>query len=799
MENKRTWLVAATDSGAVSMLCRELGLHRLTATRLVELGFDTAEKAQKFLSDGVAQLPDPFRLLDMDKAVQRLAQAAKAGEQVLVYGDYDADGVTATALLLACFRRLGLKAEYYIPSRLTEGYGLHMAPLARWAAAGGRLVVSVDCGSNDFASLEYGRQLGLDIIVTDHHEVLPGERAVAAFVNPRQNRCPYPDKNLAGVGVAWNLAMALSQSLGLSLDDSFLQHAALGTVADVVPLLSVNRVLVREGLKQMAESPLPGIAALAQVAGLSGAGFTATRVAFALAPRINAAGRVGDAAVAVELLLSSSPAAAEEKARELEQANRERQKLESQALQQAREQARGQENAAALVLWHRDWHPGVVGVVAGRIAEEFGRPSVLISLAGTEGQGSARSVPGFDILSCLQECSDYLTRFGGHRLAAGLTIPRENLEAFREKFVQAAASCMPKVPPLSATAVAETGDLTVAVARELARLEPFGEGNEEPLFLLPDLEVQGARQVGALQNHLQIRFGKDGRAIDSIYFNGGGFAAMAAPGRRADVLFHLREECWQGQSYVKLYLRDIRLVRQAPAVLHETVVDYRNQEVQNHVLNSLAGQKRLLVWANTAAAVQWLAKRYGRRLDVLHAGRGVISGPVDAMLFYHLPFNRQELEAVLRRLAFLEKPCFYLLFGQKDLSLNERIFAAGVPDAEFLQTLAGKTMNINELGEMLQGDCSRGPFPLTGKLLERTLRILAEAGSRREGQSLESWLANSATYREGIKKLDEFRRFQHFLLFAPPAQISLYLSDPENYVFPGEAWTYEPGRIKKTN
>lgn len=799
MKNNQPWLVAATDSAAVSRICRELGLHRLTGTRLVELGYDTPEKAQKFLSDSVTQLPDPFLLLDMDKAVSRLVQAVKTEEPVLVYGDYDADGVTATALLISCFRALGLKAEYYIPSRLDEGYGLHAAPLEKWAKSGGRLVVSVDCGSNDFATLDHGRLLGLDIIITDHHEVQPGDRASAAFVNPRQSDCPYPDKNLAGVGVAWNLASALARSCGRRDDETWLQPAALGTIADVVPLVGVNRVLVREGLKHIANSPLPGIEALAAVAGLSVPGISTTQVAFALAPRINAAGRIGDAAVAVELLLSPSPSVAAEKAAKLDLANRERQRLESLALQQAREQAQRQGDTAALVLWHRDWHPGIVGVVAGKIAEEFSRPAVLISVTETGGQGSARSVPGFDLLSCLEECADYLDRFGGHRMAAGLTIPVENLEAFRDKFYKTAAGTTWQLPPKTVTATAQTGDLTVEAARDLEKLQPFGEGNPEPLFLLQGLEVQVMRPVGTLQNHLQVRFYKDGKTIDSIYFNGAGFAELAAPGRRLDVLFHLREDNWQGKSFVKLRLRDLKQVPPVPLAHRETIIDYRNRELQNQVLDKLAGRKRLLVWANVSATVRSLAEKYRDRLEILHAGRGRINGPVDALILYHLPFNRPELEAVLRQLTFMQQPCFYLLYGEKDLALNERIFAAGLPDAELLQTLAGKTMNMSELEEVLREQGSGSPYPLTGKLLERTLRILSETGPRQKGENRESWLFKSATYREGRQRLEEFRRFQQFLLSAAPGEISLYLTDPENYVFPGEAWTYEPGEIKRTN
>jgi single-stranded-DNA-specific exonuclease len=795
-----TWQVAQVDRAAVLKVTQALDLHPLAATRLVELGMDTPDKARLFLHGSIQCLPEPEMMLGVNTAVDRLAIAVNKKEPVLIYGDYDADGVTATSVLISCLRSLGVPAQYYIPNRLTEGYGLHTAPLEIWAKQGGTLVISVDCGSNDFERLEQSRQLGLDMVITDHHEVMVGERPVTAFINPKQQNCPYPDKYLAGVGVAWNLARALYRRLHCEDKESdyLIQMAALGTIADVVPLVGANRIIVQEGLKKMSLNPLPGLKKLVALAGISDETFTATQVAFTLAPRLNAAGRLGDASQAVELLLSESDQEIHGLAQSLNEANLARQNLEANILKQARQLAITRADDPALVLWHEDWHPGVVGIVAGKLAKEYARPVVLVAVTQGEGLGSARSIPGFDLINCLRENAAYLTRFGGHKLAAGLTIPADNLPSFREHFCITAGSYEQEIPPYTATALVDASDLTLEVARQLALLQPFGEANQEPVFLMRDMEVQSTRLVGKQQNHLQATLLKDGNKLAAVQFNIDNEKYIPVLGHHLDALFQIREDTWRDRSSVKL-----RFVETRPSVVpssHVSVIDCRNNVARQHYLDKLAKGQRLAVWVNTKAAATAIGDQYGGQVEPLHCGRGTLREPFEALVFYHLPFDQRSLELVLSKIVFCGQPRFYLLFDSNDQALNERIFATGLPAPELLQSLAGKLNQTADISENLSQAGSGFPYPVTRKLLERSLQVLRELGKLPAHQKVHTaYLEQSSTYREGQQVLADFRRFQQYFLAASCNDITIYLTDPENYVFPEEAKTDESGKIKGAN
>ncbi|MBS4008023.1 MAG: single-stranded-DNA-specific exonuclease RecJ [Clostridium sp.] len=551
------WAASETDWCAVKRLSEMMKLHRLTAACLLQRGVSTVEEARFFLKGSLTELADPYTMAGTKEAVQRLAAAVDKRERLLIYGDYDADGVTSVALLTLALRKFGVPVEYYLPSRLGDGYGLHGQILEQFAAGGGRLVLTVDCGINSFSEMDLAKQLEIDLIVTDHHEPLPGRRSAYAVLNPKQLHCSYPEKNLAGVGVAWTLVRALYSHLGVPFAEAaeFLDLVAVGSIADVVPLLGENRLLVKAGLENLAKGNRPGLTALLRLCGGEEGKLTALQVAFRIAPRLNAPGRLGDALPALQALLAS-PAEAEQLALDLDEKNRLRQQVEKDILEEAREQAAAC-NDSALVLWHQDWHPGVIGIVAGRLAAEFGKPTVLIALDGEEGRGSIRSVPGCNLMEALQNCAKQLIRFGGHREAAGLSVDKSNLAQFQADFCRAVESQGVEEGQTLIMAEAEAADLSLELLEELSELEPFGQGNPEPLFLLRGMAVEMARRVGAQGAHLQLRLRKGNLVFKAICFGGGD--KQISTGETVDAAVVLTANTWQSQTELSLRVRALRI------------------------------------------------------------------------------------------------------------------------------------------------------------------------------------------------------------------------------------------------
>ncbi|HHW13524.1 MAG TPA: single-stranded-DNA-specific exonuclease RecJ, partial [Firmicutes bacterium] len=501
------------------------GISPVLARVLAARGFSEPAAAHAFLHPESA-FGDPRLLLGMEQAVRRIEAAFAAGERIRVYGDYDVDGLSATALLVEYLQSRGARVDFRLPSRFEEGYGLSLAAVEEAAADGVRLLLTVDCGITAAAEVARAAELGVEVIVTDHHEP-PAElpRAVAVL-NPKQPGCPYPFKELAGVGVAFKLVEALAGVAQESVQDRLgplLDLVALGTVADVVPLLGENRLHARWGLERLRSSPRPGLAALLQVGELGRKSDSAV-IAFGLAPRLNAAGRLGDATIGVRLLLERNPARAEALARELEAANRTRQALEEQIMAEAVAALEGQgepERALALVAAGEGWHPGVIGIVAQRVVERFHRPAVVISLDGGVGRGSARSIPGFHLYDALRECADLFVKFGGHAMAAGLTLPAGNVPAFRERLAAVAAARLAPEdlqPTLRLDACVAAEDLRPELVEELQALAPFGAGNPSPVLVLQGAEIVEERLVGEGGRHwkLSVRPAGAKAAVDCI-------------------------------------------------------------------------------------------------------------------------------------------------------------------------------------------------------------------------------------------------------------------------------------------
>jgi single-stranded-DNA-specific exonuclease len=563
----KRWSVKEAEPALVERLAREINIPAPVAAILVNRGIVEPDEALRFLSPSLASIHDPFLLLGMDKGVSRLSSALEKGETVCVYGDYDVDGITAVALLIDFFRRIGLSCFYHIPLRLEAGYGLSEDGINSIAARGARVIITVDCGITSVVEAELCASLGIDLIVTDHH--MPGATIPAAFavINPLQPGCPFPFKYLAGVGVAFFLMMALRSRLrkeGHFAARSepnlreYLDLVALGTVADIVPLLDENRLFVRYGLAELTTARRTGIQALKEAAGVKGE-VNCGAVGFRLAPRLNAAGRLEDAALGVELLLCEERQRSRAMAAELDAGNTERQALEQAILREALAMVRENPHLRrrkSIVLASETWHPGVIGIVASRIVDMFHRPTILIALQDGTGKGSGRSIPNFHLYDALNACSGLLVKFGGHKYAAGLSIDEATLEGFVESFDEVAGGLLSPadlIPELSIDALLRPEEITMELAETLAGLAPFGIGNPEPVFLLEGARVKDSRVMK--EHHLKLRLEAGGGELEAIGFNmaeGRDIPEMVA------VAFSLQINEWNGRKSVQLRLRDFK-------------------------------------------------------------------------------------------------------------------------------------------------------------------------------------------------------------------------------------------------
>lgn len=509
MKGSNRWLLRPGDHEASRRLAEALGVTPVTAQVLLNRGHLTPAGARRFLEAPLEALSDPESIVDVPRAATRLSRAIETGETITIYGDYDADGVTATTILTRGLASLGGRVEWYVPSRFTEGYGLNSAALERIHSGGSRLVVAVDCGVTATDEIALAAASGQEIIVVDHHEPGPALPPALAVMDPKRTDAESPFREYSAAGLAFQLLRAVRKRLGRAgFPEECLDLAALGTIADVVPLVDDNRILARAGLRQMLIAPTTGIAALIRVGGISGE-ITSRHVGFSLAPRINAAGRLGDAGQAVRLLLTDDPAEAEGIATTLDGENRSRQQLCDQILTQAIEEVERQRlhEAPAIVLAGDGWHAGVIGIVASQLVERYYRPVVLMAVAEGVGKGSARSISAFHMVDALAGCADLLIRFGGHAMAAGLTIAADRIPDFAARFTEAASGRLrPEdlVPQIAVDAEVKLSNVTDVLAHELGALAPFGAGNPEPLLAARGLQAVSTRVMG---DGLHLRMG----------------------------------------------------------------------------------------------------------------------------------------------------------------------------------------------------------------------------------------------------------------------------------------------------
>lgn len=550
----RSWHVNHPDEACAAALAKKMGVSNLLARVLVARGMDTPEKAGEFLYPSAA-MSSPFLLKDMDKAVERILRAVEDGEAIVIFGDYDVDGITATALLYEFLKNLGAQTvRCKLPSREDDGYGLNKAVLESMAAKGYKFIVTVDNGISAVEEADYAAELGIELVITDHH--LPADRLpnAVAVVDPQRADDESPFKGLSGAGVAFKLCAALDSCAPEEMLELCGDLAAIGTVADVMPLLGENRLLVREGLAQLQDSVRPGLQALVEAAGFSGKEITAEVISFALAPRLNAAGRMNNAALALRLLLCEDYELAQAITAELEQKNQERQAAEQEIMAQVQQQlAENPERAVdrVILVWGQNYHNGVIGIVASRLVEIYSRPVIVISIQNGEGRGSGRSVAGFNLHAAIGSCSDILVRFGGHALAAGLTVPEEKIEELRKRINEWAMKEYPVLPskPFEMDVTVKLGDLTIKEVAGVDALAPFGNNNPAPLYLLEDAVIDGIYPVSS-GRHCRLRLRQGESAVYAAYFGVSPSELPYAVGDRVDVALSLN--VYEGKSSPQL-------------------------------------------------------------------------------------------------------------------------------------------------------------------------------------------------------------------------------------------------------
>ncbi|CAM3509709.1 single-stranded-DNA-specific exonuclease RecJ [Marinicrinis lubricantis] len=678
LQAKTRWKIRQAQTDRVQRLVQELQLQPLIAGLLVLRGIDTPEAAKRFLHADENEFHDPFMLDGMKSAVERIHRALIKGEHIRICGDYDADGVSSTSIMVCLMRSMNAKFDYYIPDRFKEGYGLNQAAVEKAKADGVGLIITVDNGISATEAIARANELELDVVVTDHHEppqILPDAYCI---VNPKKPGCPYPFKNLAGAGVAFKLAHALLGRVPME----WLELAAIGTVADIMPLLDENRMIVKHGLSQMQNSRFPGIRALMDVSGVDREQVSAMDVGFSLGPRINAAGRLGHAGPAVELMVAEELPEAERLAKHLDEMNKERQKIVETMMKEALDmiEVMQMENVPVIVLAKEGWNAGVVGIVASKILERYYRPVIVLTIDQETGKakGSARSIEGYDIHEALTHCAELLDHFGGHQAAGGMTLPIQHVDAFREQLQQLARVWLKEedlIPVSHAEMECALEDVTLEQIEELEKLAPFGEGNPYPLVVLRSLNVDGIRLIGKKEQHLKLAVNTDQmtKPVDAVAFGMGEHAARITKYAKIDLLCEMQINEWNGFRKPQLLVKDLCI----PAAQLE---DWRSEQaVRQHLPEWLKAEtldasgeqnKGLIVFSGRPPISEPM---HGSSVAVWKAEANGILDPLNSMaeklhperlteaVLYGIPEDMDSLIAVLAQLTRVEKLAAALL------------------------------------------------------------------------------------------------------------------------------------------
>ena len=562
------WKFKSVNEDCVNQVAETFSLSHTIARVMSLRGINSKADSKEFFYSDINQMHDPFLMADMDKAVDRILTAISGKKSILIFGDYDVDGTTSAAFLTLFFRSIDVESHYYIPCREKEGYGISTKGIDYAKYIGADIFISCDCGINAFEKVAYANEKDLDVIITDHHKPDKTLPAAYAIVNPNRFDCPYPFKGLCGASVAFKLALAICDKGGYDPIYAWENSdvVTLGIAADLVPIQDENRIIVRHGIQQMKKETNLGITALQKTGGLLGKEINVGRLVFWVAPKINAAGRLGDASRAVKLLTTQNPVLAKEIAEELEVENNRRKDITLQITNDALYMVNTNcdlENENAIVLGHKNWHAGVIGIVASRIKETFARPAIIMSLDDREGKGSCRSIWGFDMVDALRECKEFLTGFGGHPIAAGLSMNSDDFNLFKKKFIQVAndkISTDDLIPTIYVDSILNLEDLNSRMIKFLNAMEPYGPGNMRPVFVTNNLAVDGIpKLLGRDQNTLKFSVKQNKTPFESIGFNMAEHYEKLIQNAPIDIAYVVGENYWNGQRTIQLELKDIKL------------------------------------------------------------------------------------------------------------------------------------------------------------------------------------------------------------------------------------------------
>lgn len=658
LKSKTRWKTEAVSEAAVQSLQQAMRISSLLAHLLIGRGMDTPEKAERFLGGSTTDLYNPFLLDGMEQAIARVREAIEIGEPILIYGDYDADGVTSTSIMVHALRMAGAAFQYYIPNRFTEGYGLNETALVKAAENGFGVVVTVDTGISAVKEAETAKEIGIDLIITDHHEppaVIPDAYAV---INPKKPGCPYPFDMLAGAGVAFKFAHAL---LG-DIPHHLLEIAAIGTIADLVPLVDENRLIAKLGLQALDRSVNPGVQALKKVCGIEGK-VSAYHIGFGMGPRINATGRLETADRAVKMFITNKPEEAEAYAQELDELNKERQELVETIAAEAEQLvlAMPDDQTNVIVVAQEGWNEGVIGIVASRLVERFYRPTIVLSInrEHSRAKGSARSIAGFNMYEALTECADILPHYGGHPMAAGMTLAEENVDELRRRLNKLAETWLTGedyIPITKVDAVCTLAEANLQTIEQMERMAPFGIGNPSPRIVMEGVEIADVRVIGKDENHIKCQFRQAGVTLDGIGFKMADLVPELPTRGEVNVVGELSVNEWNNTRRPQFILKDISI----PGM---QIFDWRGARNKEEKL-------RLLAEAGQPVRVIAFREHNKQGLSRVLASFPTLS--LEAMghtqiVLYDLPTSREELARELTLHSEIDR--LYCLFGEEPASL----------------------------------------------------------------------------------------------------------------------------------
>ncbi len=684
LRSKKAWKITERHPESVQTLVSEVQCSELVAHLLYNRGFHTRDDAHAFLHRDQIPYYDPFLMLGMEKAVERITAALENEEHILVFGDYDADGVTSTSLLVLALRELGASVSYYIPDRFREGYGPNIPAIEQAKARGISLIVTVDTGISAVSSAERAKSLGIDYIITDHHEPPPNMPDAYAIINPKQPGCAYPFKGLAGVGVALKLVQALMDEVPTHL----LDLAAVGTISDLVPLVDENRRLVKEGLYVLSHHPKPGLKALMKVAGhAEQEPVNSDVVGFQIGPRLNAAGRLKHASLSADLLMSDDLIEAEALAEEVNLLNEERKKLvESIAVQAVASVERmAKDDRDFLIVAMEGWHEGVLGIVASRLVEQYYRPTLVLSIHPETGmaKGSARSIEGFDLFQALSTCRDVLPHFGGHEMAAGLSLPQESIGELRERMNHYARQQFTEellTPKLKIDADLNLEEVTVSIIEELASLEPYGVGNPKPKFRLKELSIQDMKQVGTHKAHLKVTLKDSSEVLDGISFGHGHLYHEMSMDVPLSVVGELGINEWNGFRKPQIFIEDFQID-------HWQLFDLRGNDRWRESVTQTYDASAIWVYFQNETLKHFDLEPSGAVYfeDLKQSGQKLSS-----VVFLDVPSSLSELQGLLASIPFPNR--IYAVF-----EASHDLFGEGLPQRDHFKqifALFNKHQNI---------------------------------------------------------------------------------------------------------